>query len=185
MAADVGVLLFSQPSCLIFDWKSPERRGSASDILVWPRLLRTTNPNVAVLPRPQVIVESSSQSIGTEVASLRPLRKDADVSPERRYQGVTRVYELSGVNAQENTFERSTHGDYSVPSELASPERLVSATVPGPQNGHYVFPPPKQIDQRTQDLDYRIALDQDAGNLDIQGRSNAVPRRPVGASPRT
>jgi hypothetical protein len=185
MAADVGVLLFSQPSCLTFDWKSPERRGSASDILVWPRLLRTTNPNVAVLPRPQVIVESSSQSIGTEVASLRPLRKDSDVSPERRYQGVTRVYELSGVNAQENTFERSTHGDYSVPSELASPERLVSATVPGPQNGHYVFPPPKQIDRRTQDLDYRIALDQDAGNLDIQGRSNAVPRRPVGASPRT
>jgi hypothetical protein len=73
MAAEVGLLLFSQPSCLIFDWKSSERRGSASDILVWPRLLRTTNPNAEPLARPQMIVDSLSQSIGYEVASLRPL----------------------------------------------------------------------------------------------------------------
>src|SRR5271156_1618829 len=105
MAADVGLLLFSQPSCLIFDWKPSERRGSASDILVWPRLLRTTNPNAEPLARPQIIVESSSQSIGYAVASLRQLPKKSEGSPERR------IHELSGTNAQETAFERPAYSN--------------------------------------------------------------------------
>src|SRR5256885_1624158 len=106
MAADVGLLLFSQPSCLIFDWKSSERRGSASDILVWPRLLRTTNPNAEPLPRPQIIVDSSSQSIGYEVARLRPIPRKSESSPERRIQANANVHELGDTNAQETTCER-------------------------------------------------------------------------------
>jgi hypothetical protein len=202
MAADVGLLLFSQPSCLIFDWKSFERGGSASDILVWPRLLRTTNPNAEPLARPQTIVESSSQSIGYEVASLRPIPKKSEGSPERRTPAITKVYELSDTNAQETTFERPAHSNpYSVPAELAAPEGYVSATVNGPQNTPYAFPAPKTVDQRTQDRDYDLvhsvtkpphhkALDQDAGNLDTQGksnvetqnRSNAIARRPVASA---
>jgi hypothetical protein len=194
MAADVGLLLFRQPSCLIFDWKSSERRGSASDILVWPRLLRTTNPNAEPLARPQIIVESSSQSIGYEIASLRPIPKKSEGSPERRVQAITKVFELSDTNAQETTFERPAHSHpHSVPTELPAPEGYVSATVHGPQNAPYVFPAPKTIDQRTQDRDYdlvhsvttpsqRKALDPDAGGLDVQGKSNAIARRPVASA---
>lgn len=191
MAADVGLLLFSQPSCLIFDWKSSERRGSASDILVWPRLLRTTNPNAEPLARPQVIVDSLSQSIGYEVASLRLIPKKSESSPERR------IHELSGTNAQETAFERPAYSNpCSAATELAAPEGYVSATVHGPQNTPYPYPVPKHVDQRTQNRDYDLvhsattppqhkALDQDAGNLDVQGKSNAIPRRPVaGASTR-
>ena len=194
MAADVGLLLFSQPSCLNFDWKPSERRGSASDILVWPRLLRTTNPNAEPLARPQIIVESSSQSIGYEIASLRPIPKKSEGSPERRIQAIPKVHELGDTNAQETTFERPAHSNpHSVPTELAAPKGYVSATVHSPPNTPYAFPAPKTIDQRTQDRDYdlvhskttppqRKALDQDAGNLDMQGKSNAIVRRPVASA---
>jgi hypothetical protein len=191
MAAEVGLLLFSQPSCLIFDWKSSERRGSASDILVWPRLLRTTNPNAEPLARPQMIVDSLSQSIGYEVASLRPLPKKSEGSPERRIQTATNVYELSDTNAHEAAFKPPAYSDpYSAATELAAPEVFVSATVHSPPNTPYQYPAPKSVDQRTQNRDYDVvhsittppqhkALDQDAGNLDVQGKSNAeMPNRP-------
>jgi hypothetical protein len=199
MAANVGILLFSQPSCLTFDWKSSERRGSPSDILVWPRLLRTTNPNAEPLARPQVIFESLSQSIGYEIASLRPIPKKSGGSPERRNQTIPVVFELSGTNAQETTSERPPYGNpYSVTAELAVPEGYTSATVHGPPNTSYLSSAPKYLDQRTQDRDFDLvnsistppqskALDQDAGKFDVQGRSNAdilhkptaIQRRPV------
>jgi len=195
MAAEVGLLLFSQPSCLIFDWKSSERRGSASDILVWPRLLRTTNPNAEPLARSQIIVHSSSQSIGYEVASLRPIPRKSESSPERRVQAIANVHELGDTNARETTCERSAHGNpYSVPAELPAPEGYVSARVHGPQNTHYLYPAPKTIDQPIQNRDYEVihsvptpsqhkALDQDAGNLDVQGKSNAIARKPIASAP--
>ena len=152
---------------------------------MWPRLLRTTNPNAEPLARPQIIVESSSQSIGYAVASLRQLPKKSEGSPERR------IHELSGTNAQETAFERPAYSNpYSAATELAAPEAYVSATVHSPQNTPYPYPAPKNVDQRTQNRDYELvlsvttppqhkALDQDAGNLDVQGKSNAeMPNRP-------
>jgi len=202
MAAEVGLLLFSQPSCLIFDWKPSERRGSASDILVWPRLLRTTNPNAEPLAKPQIIVESSSQSIGYEVARLRPILKKSGGSPERKIQTDKNVHELSDTNVQKTPFERPAYGNpHSMPAELPAPEEHVSPTALGPQNTPYTYTAPKNINQQTQNQDYdwihfaatppqQKALDQDAGNLDVQGkpnaepqkRSNAIPRRPVASA---
>jgi hypothetical protein len=109
---------------------------------------------------------------------------------------------LSDTNAQATTFERPAYRNlYSAPTELAASEGYVLPTAHSPQNAPYVCPTPNHINQRTQDRDYNVvhsvttppqhkALDQDAGNLDMQGRSNAemhnrsnaVARRPVASA---
>jgi hypothetical protein len=157
-AARVGVLLFTQPSTFLFDWTSSQKATSTSAIQVWPRLLRTSNHKVEPLPRPQVIVEGSSQHIGVEMSTSHPISSASELPPSHRARDSTDVHDVYVMNRQDTHFTRQPQPHtFGGPSELPAPQGFVSATVQGPHNPPYLFPTPKYPEQRDQDPDDHAA----------------------------
>jgi hypothetical protein len=173
-AANVGMLLFSQPSCFAFEWTPPGKAVCDSELQVWPRLLRTTNQYVEPLAKPQVIVESSSQHIGLEKAW--PTSTNSGNAPRRRVQEPRDLYELHGTN--------------NAPSELPAPQNLASGTIQSPQSPSYPYHTPKSSEQRDQDVgvhgvhsiitahQYK-AYTPDSSSSDQNSRTNPPLRKPV------
>ena len=139
-AANVGVLLFSQPASLVFDWTPTGKLKSDSEIRVWPRLLRTTNQYVEPLARPQVICEGSSQQIGLEIMAQQT-SGDSGIVVYRRGLPSREIHEL--------------HGTYRGPAELPAPQQPVTGAVHGPQKDLYLYLAPNPSEQRDQDVPVR------------------------------
>lgn len=155
-AARVGVLIFSQPSTFLFDWEPSHKAKSTMAIQVWPRLLRTTNAIAESLPKPQVIVEGSSQHIGVEITTSHPLSSDSAGMHSHRVRDSTDVYDAYGMTRQDKRFARPAQPHtFGGPSELAAPQGFVSATVQGPHDSPYLPRAANQSEQRDQDPGYR------------------------------
>lgn len=61
-AADVGILIFSQPSSFTYQWgTSQDNRGGV--VVVTPAFLKVSDENARVLERPQVMIQMATQSI--------------------------------------------------------------------------------------------------------------------------
>jgi hypothetical protein len=173
-AANVGMLLFSQPSCFAFQWTPPRKAVCDSELQVWPRLLRTTNQYAEPLAKPQVIVESSSQHIGLE--KVWPTSTNSGNAPRRRAQESRDVYEL--------------HGTRHAPSELPAPQALVSGATQSSQSSSYPFHTPKPPEPRDQDIavhgvhsiitapQYK-AYSPDGSSSNQNSRTNLPLRKPV------
>ncbi len=61
-AADLGIFLFSQPSDLQFCWPQKSEVG-ASQIMVTPSLIKTTNERGQALVEPQVMLKAVIEKI--------------------------------------------------------------------------------------------------------------------------
>lgn len=68
-AADVGILLFSQPSSFRFHWDAPQQQRQeqatqgASPIVVTPALLKIADENAQMLERPQTMIHMTTQGL--------------------------------------------------------------------------------------------------------------------------
>lgn len=56
-AADLGILMFSQPSVFRFDWKPGEAKMKPDEIVVSPELLKVADENAMALPRAQEMIK--------------------------------------------------------------------------------------------------------------------------------
>jgi hypothetical protein len=73
-AAHTGIKLFYQPSLFIFNWESKEGAKAASQLLIWPSLLKAANESSERLSKSRVIVEALSQPYVPETKlSLPPI----------------------------------------------------------------------------------------------------------------
>jgi hypothetical protein len=61
-AADVGILIFSQPSSFTYQWSSSQENRSGV-IVVTPAFWKVADENAMPLERPQVMIQMASQSV--------------------------------------------------------------------------------------------------------------------------
>jgi hypothetical protein len=62
-AADVGILIFSQPSSFAYQWHAAKENRSGSSLVVTPAFLKVADENANLLDRPQTMIQMTTQSI--------------------------------------------------------------------------------------------------------------------------
>jgi hypothetical protein len=62
-AADVGILIFSQPSSFVYQWNATAQDNRAGVVVVTPAFLKVADENANPLERPQTMIQMATQSI--------------------------------------------------------------------------------------------------------------------------